>query len=272
MPRSNYYLACQLMRASDELKSAYNSHGLMYVLRRSVEELLIRTPLLKNVYWKFAPLYFGAKYERGENFSAPLNVLKLIYVDPREIINFSGRDLTIGTDRKLNIGKVLPGDWDKHYNRKLTDDYIYRSILDRFKNDTPWKETELYTIESKRIREVGEGNWHGCNNERDLEKRFAKIDELYANINDKGYKHSFHRKCEENLSFQNCLLNEVTIDIGRNGELLFVDGRHRLAIAKTLDLKRIPVFVLVRHEKWMETRDAIYEGECNMNHPDISEF
>jgi len=48
------------------------------------------------------------------------------------------------------------------------------------------------------------------------------------------------------------LLNEINVDIGRDGRLLFVDGRHRLIAAKCLEIPRIPVTVLVRHKKWME--------------------
>jgi hypothetical protein len=36
----------------------------------------------------------------------------------------------------------------------------------------------------------------------------------------------------------------------RDGELLFVDRRRRLLIAKILELNKIPVFPLVRHRQW----------------------
>lgn len=46
--------------------------------------------------------------------------------------------------------------------------------------------------------------------------------------------------------------NEILVDIARNGELLFVTGRHRLSLAKILGLDRISVAIAVRHPKWLE--------------------
>lgn len=47
------------------------------------------------------------------------------------------------------------------------------------------------------------------------------------------------------------MINEILVDVGRDGELLLVDGRHRLSIAKILGLDEIPVVKHVRHEQWV---------------------
>lgn len=44
--------------------------------------------------------------------------------------------------------------------------------------------------------------------------------------------------------------DEVRVCIGRNGDVLFHDGRHRLAIAKALEIERIPVVVTRIHKSW----------------------
>jgi len=41
----------------------------------------------------------------------------------------------------------------------------------------------------------------------------------------------------------------IEIAIGRSGEYFFVDGRHRLAIAKHLKIKEIPVDLVYQHKK-----------------------
>jgi len=41
--------------------------------------------------------------------------------------------------------------------------------------------------------------------------------------------------------------DEITVGISRNGDIIFFDGRHRLNIAKILNLKKIPVKILVIH-------------------------
>jgi ParB-like chromosome segregation protein Spo0J len=40
----------------------------------------------------------------------------------------------------------------------------------------------------------------------------------------------------------------VEVCIGRDGEYLFVDGRHRLAIAQYLKIKEIPVDIVYQHQ------------------------
>ena len=48
--------------------------------------------------------------------------------------------------------------------------------------------------------------------------------------------------------------DEIIISIGRNGDLLFSDGAHRLAIAKLLNIHKIPAKIAVRHKLWIKFR------------------
>jgi hypothetical protein len=73
---------------------------------------------------------------------------------------------------------------------------------------------------------------------------------------------------------------EVAINIGRDGELILWDGRHRLGIAQILKLSLIPVRVVVRHKAWQEKRERIYtckdpqknkeDQRKYLFHPDVS--
>lgn len=48
-------------------------------------------------------------------------------------------------------------------------------------------------------------------------------------------------------------LNEITVDIGRNGELLYAGfGIHRLSIAKILGIEKVPVIVGMRHARYCQ--------------------
>lgn len=51
--------------------------------------------------------------------------------------------------------------------------------------------------------------------------------------------------------------DEVTVSIGRYGDLFFNDGAHRLTVAKLLDVQKIPVKVSVRHPEWMKFRKEL---------------
>jgi hypothetical protein len=73
------------------------------------------------------------------------------------------------------------------------------------------------------------------------------LDALYQDIKNNGFETQKKlrggvRKMED----------EVVVVIGRNGDLIFNNGRHRLAIAKILDLDKIPVKITLRHKRWVE--------------------
>jgi hypothetical protein len=76
-------------------------------------------------------------------------------------------------------------------------------------------------------------------------------------------------------------LDEVAVHIGRDGEFLFSDGRHRLAIAQILGIPRIPVVVCWRHRDWHQFKKDIYKYAMKyhdgkiyqpITHPDLCSF
>ncbi|WP_331234310.1 ParB N-terminal domain-containing protein [Natronorarus salvus] len=75
---------------------------------------------------------------------------------------------------------------------------------------------------------------------------------------------------------------KVAVNVGRDGELTFnnEDGHHRLAVAKILDVDRIPVTVVVRHAEWQAIREAVASadsvddlgdrGRDHLDRPDVT--
>ena len=51
--------------------------------------------------------------------------------------------------------------------------------------------------------------------------------------------------------------DEITVNVGRDGDLLFNNGGHRLAIVKLLGIPRIPIKITVRHPQWAKFRREI---------------
>lgn len=102
-----------------------------------------------------------------------------------------------------------------------------------------------------------DGNWDiDC----DLfkESRFYKDLNLYLKHGHEKAKNMYSGYYDWHSLFQSILTkgyvqneNEraVEIAIGRNEELFFVDGRHRLAIAQHLKIKEIPVDLVYQHKK-----------------------
>ena len=121
-----------------------------------------------------------------------------------------------------------------------------------------WEETEFYKNELTQI-ETGRKLW-GCENRIDWDERCRYLDLLIQSIRAQGYKLA-HQVSVSGRKVGHFLLKEmseeVTVNIGRNGQYLFQDGRHRLSIAKILGVKRIPVKILVRHKKWQELREKL---------------
>jgi hypothetical protein len=71
--------------------------------------------------------------------------------------------------------------------------------------------------------------------------------------------------------------NEIVVDVGRDGDLLLVSGKHRLFLARVLELDTVPVAFLVRHANWMQTRrviasDSSSTDEGRERHPDLRDL
>lgn len=155
-------------------------------------------------------------------------------------------------DMKKDKGAVYGGDWDKS-DFKFTDLKAYKAIEDRIKNNVLWEDTEFYREILERIN-AGETPW-SCKSKKDLDEHFQYLDELIESIKEKGYRNNKDINTKDQAYKDN---REITVNIGRDGEFLFQDGRHRLAIAKVFGIERIPVQVLVRHKRWQEFRQKVF--------------
>lgn len=190
------------------------------------------------------------------------NPLKIMWVDPAEIEQISGRPTR-------EYGSVVDGKWDES-GEPILDDRCYKSMLQHFEKGVPWKETPLFRWLMERIESGDPTAWK---REQYL-SRLQSIDGLYEQIEQKGYlsqRELFELSPAETLQANNdCIhpyVNEVGVDISRRGRLLWRSGgRHRLFIAKLLDLPEIPVKIWSRHREWQKTRS---EESVDKDHPDL---
>jgi len=227
-------------------------------------------------YWWYLQYLYRKHICEDCQTTEPFSVIN---VDPNNII----RSVAPEIDRWDDLGAVLDGDWDQT-EYTVNDHYKYRSVVDHFENGTPWEETDVYREAIKRI-ERGESYWNGSLTRDDIEARTTHIEQLYERIKENGFKSQAQlqgkplREIVLDRKFDRSL-EEVAVAIGRDGELLFVDGNHRLAIADILDLETIPVHVIVRHKQWELIRNKIKNGSDTsladnasdeyVDHPDIS--
>jgi hypothetical protein len=159
-------------------------------------------------------------------------------------------------------GTVRGGDWDRCEMRFEETD-LYQGFKAHFNHGVAWSDTTFF----RRVLDfIDDGIvlW-GCTNRVEFERRCDRIDDLYESIRTNGYR-SRHQLAQSDTigdettktsaSIPDSVCDEIAVCIGRDGDILFFDGRNRLAIAKLLDLDAVPVWIMVRHEQWQARREA----------------
>lgn len=196
---------------------------------------------------------FPARYTDADPY-------KNVYVDPASIVLISGKSPS------KRRGWVCKGTWDLTEKEFMNRTYP-AAIRQRFRDGSPWVETPL--------TEKYTGD--------ELRARGSEIDDLYGEIQEHGYRSQSELLRESpEVAWRGLndamhpLVNEITVDIGRDGELLWnIGGQHRLAIAKVLDIDAVPVQVFRRHKEWQKIRERARRGEevpeRFREHPDLQD-
>jgi len=232
--------------------------------------------------------YNKLKYYDVYRYNAPIDPFKIINVDPDEIDRFTRRSIPLWKNNSNRFGSVINGDWDQKcdlvvdseyeesrwlyeliFTEELTDSVFYQSFKEHFCNNVEWRDTEFIQRNIEMVERGREG-WKKSNSEKELMNSCKYMDRLYSEILSEGYKSQ--NELEQDQAFLDSRLNEILVDIGRNGELLLVDNRHRLTIAKIANIESVPVVFLVRHPQWMRYRDYVYNTKSRKRHPDFDEF
>ncbi|ELY25164.1 hypothetical protein C500_17141 [Natrialba magadii ATCC 43099] len=154
----------------------------------------------------------------------------------------------------------------------IDETILYESLESHFVNGIDWTETKLYEALQEHVSE-GTEVWHGCTTVADIDRRCQRLDSLYESIATHGYRTQSELRepnpsFDEPFGFLNERINEISIDIARDGEMMLLDNRHRLIIAQLLDLDRVPVSVIVRHKEWVEQCEEHYQNRDMLDHPD----
>jgi len=161
---------------------------------------------------------------------------------------------------KLRKGKIIGGDWDL-LNVKFNELLEYKSLYNHINNIERWTES----IFAARIREymlVKNSVWkkkcslqerkkfiwefigsEGYETHDDfIAKRENKICTLIENIKLNGVLPAGGHGCTASVA------DDISVNLSSSGELLFNNrGHHRLAISKILNIKLIPVQIVVWH-------------------------
>jgi len=242
------------------------------------------------------PLYRKLKYFLTEQGSAPKS-LKIIHVNPEkiELLTYPCFHWSIGRFGTHIIG----GNWDivdEEYNLseaermgsnrglqyiklvKIEKYGLYRASKKRYLQGKNWNDTEIMNFselkkEPKSYR-------------KNIKKSIEIMDNIVNNIKNEGYLNQTELDNKYGRIGKDPYFppehSEILVNIGRDGEIIFEDGRHRLIAAKILNIKKIPARVLVRHKKWQQLRKTLYNAKYMKNltiqqqlylrHPDMNDL
>ncbi|GAB6877931.1 hypothetical protein JCM17823_02050 [Halorubrum gandharaense] len=166
----------------------------------------------------------------------------------------------------------MDGDWDKECDQ-IEEHFLYIAAKKHFKNGDAWENiNEIQEL----VERVEHNRWgtKSFSDSDDVFESLTEFDKLYNTILDDGYlpQKELSTGKGRTSSLYPRELDEVAVDVGRNGDLLLADGKHRLIVAKLLEIDSIPAVIHVRHEMWMEYRDSIVERPVTKDHPDLQDL
>jgi len=137
------------------------------------------------------------------------------------------------------VGYILGGNWDQNTDLFVNTTNSLESFKQRFIEGKSWEETKYFEEFKKR------NVYHGCNDWKSFKKKhLLRWEKIYFDIKENGYK------TQKELG--NKPESEIEVCISRNGQVIQVHGNHRLAIAKILNLKEVPVIVNIWHKKYFD--------------------
>lgn len=199
-----------------------------------------------------------------------------VVADPYKIIEINTSNLNIITGRTpypghfelADVGLIKGGEWDQN-NELVSDLPIIEAITKWYEQGRDWDGVHVgdtLAIERK--------NW--C----------SHVEKLFHSISVNGYQRQKSLRNGDPTEFfgrdRYLFFKEIAVDIGRDGTFLFVDGRHRLAIARILGVEKIPVRISARHLHWQNSREAFFQEQINgelsqqamelCHHPDFQDI
>lgn len=244
----------------EEMNSDNHMPGLDTPLAKILDNIDRRIPMSPITYEsQISSLYATLGKYDVDQFDIEVNPVSVIWLSPSEIVDNTGREWKPWDNRRQLVGRVMGGDWHSS-DRKAVPDYAmrnpkkftetvdYESFRDHFIYNEPWENTPIYDQWMLVARSDDDTTYVDSSS---VKERLQYMDRLFDEIKSNGYKSQLEI-ANKGTGYLNAVLNEINVDIGPSGQPLFVDGRHRLCIAKLLEIDEIPAFVLVRHQRWVK--------------------
>jgi hypothetical protein len=213
-----------------------------------------RHRLLKRLYPSAAKRERFQLYQPPFSLSAPFEHLDgacqqaVIQIDPRAISHW-GCVVYPGISRGRFCGRRLR----RFCNAVVEERFLFRGLpltadpqvkilRRRFVQGLSWEESGGLALLHEVRRRTGE---QGLDWPSFLAGQLRGWDALFAEIRRGGYRSQAELQAQGRARARFGLYNEVEVCVNSKGQLLFLEGKHRLVIAQVLRLPAIPVIVNV---------------------------
>lgn len=207
--------------------------------------------LIPFVYVRYIIMHVLSTNRKRTLMVLPVPLKPIITLIPTDLIIYS-----IGTIKnKQQLLWAVPGDWDINDVRKPASvdahpkkeeaelRMTHETINQMFVKGAHYTESSQYKymmhgVKSKTLL----SNMQGCQKESDVHKYFERLILAYESIKNDGYKLSSKPQIFGSA-------DEISVYLTRKGEFCQGPGggRHRFFIAKTLNIKNIPVCIKGAH-------------------------
>jgi hypothetical protein len=167
----------------------------------------------------------------------------IVHVDPSDInLTVNKHNATLKRNDMWHFGSVESGDWDSGGVPIQEYGYIYPILKQRFEQGKGYDEIPEF---NENLGLIAQGETpDNCRTEKQYREKWRRIETMHHLLKANGYKSQ--KELKTGYPF-----NEIRVQVGRQGDLLFEEGMHRLVISQLLGFGRIPVIVTRRHSEWV---------------------
>lgn len=168
-------------------------------------------------------------------------------VNPQAIVYDSPSTYSLSNEENF----VIDGDWDR-LDIQFEDHPFYTSSYERFKNGRRWEDTQYYKTS---VLKIGKGeSVAGCTSTEQFVELCEQLDGLWATLEE---ERQIPTKPNPSSSYIRDDDINIAINIARNGDPLFNNGRYALTFAKLIGLRNVPVRIIARHAEWVAFKNQV---------------
>lgn len=164
---------------------------------------------------------------------------------------------------------VAGGDWDAP-GRRVEEFHVFEAIKAvLFNRSARWEETEFYRENVARIQ-AGDHVWNCTTVDQFAHRLNYELTDLRDRLRAQGVRRQIDIGGWDPI-------DDIRLGVARDGKLIFLNGQHRLAMAKLMHADTIPVQIVLRHKHWHKLKSDIerYAAEHGgavyqqIPHPDL---